>query len=218
MVRKDEKDNPDREAAAIRPTEPEEDAGAGAGLDAEEAPETLQEAEKEVLELEVERLTGELEDLKDRYLRLAAEFDNFRKRTEKERALDADRAQAELVKGLLEALDDLARVSEFDASGVDPEAVIEGVTMVERKLMRALEQAGLEVIEAANRRFDPELHEALTTTPTDVPEEDGIVSQELSRGYLFKGTLLRPALVEVKRYEPPASSADEGPDEGADES
>ncbi len=167
------------------------------------------------LKSEVDGLTTELEDLRDRHLRLAAEFDNFRKRTERERTQHAWRAQAELVKQLLEPLDDLARVTEFDAGVKDPGAVVEGVELVERKLRRALGQSGLEPIEAVDLPFDPELHEALTTTPTEVPEEDGVVSQELTRGYLFKGTLVRPALVAVKKYEPGSTSTDTDEDEGA---
>ncbi|MEE9156297.1 MAG: nucleotide exchange factor GrpE [Gemmatimonadota bacterium] len=166
---------------------------------------------------EVDGLTTELEDLRDRHLRLAAEFDNFRKRTERERTQHAERAQAELVKQLLEPLDDLARVAEFDAGVKDPGAVVEGVELVERKLRRALGQSGLEPIEAVDLPFDPELHEALTTTPTEVPEEDGVVSQELTRGYLFKGTLVRPALVAVKKYEPGSTSTPTPTDIDADE-
>lgn len=158
---------------------------------------------------DVEELAAELKDLEDRHLRLAAEFDNFRKRTERERAQTAERAQAELMKQLLEPLDDLARVSSLDSAGQDPNALVEGVALVERKLNRALEQSGLELIEAVDKPFDPELHDALATTPTDRPDEDGLVSQELSRGYLFKGTLLRPSLVQVKKLQPPSEVEDE---------
>jgi molecular chaperone GrpE len=148
----------------------------------------------------VESLRAELAELEDRYLRLAAEFDNFRKRTVRERAQYAERAQAELAKELLEPLDDLGRVSEMSSNEHDAATILEGVRLVERKLLRALEQAGLKPIEAVGRPFDPEVHEALVTVKTEDPKEDEIVSQEMARGYLFNDTLLRPALVEVKKF------------------
>lgn len=156
-------------------------------------------------------LESELEELKDRHLRLAAEFDNFRKRTIRERAQQTEQAQAELVRRLLESLDDLARVSELGTSDHDAAAILEGVRLVERKLRTALEGCGLKAIEAAGQPFDPEVHEALVTVPVASPEEDDIISQELVKGYLFKDTLLRPSRVEVKKYQPGAAS-EEGSD------
>jgi molecular chaperone GrpE (heat shock protein) len=82
---------------------------------------------------------GEVQALRDRYLRLAAEFDNYRKRTERERAESWDRAQAQLVQRLLEPLDDLQRVAQFDGETADGRALLEGVRLVERKLLRVLE-------------------------------------------------------------------------------
>lgn len=164
---------------------------------------------------EVEALTSELEELRDRHLRLAAEFDNFRKRTVRERSQQADRARAELVKELLESLDDLSRVSQEGAATEDSTALLQGIELVERKLRRTLERNGLRAIEAVGEPFDPELHEALTTLPTDDPDEDGVVAQELAKGYLFNDLLLRPALVEVKKYSDAGSGA--GGDEAAGE-
>lgn len=146
-------------------------------------------------------LNDKLSDMEDRYLRLAAEFDNFRKRTIRERAELGVRAQAELTGRLLESLDDLGRVSRMGSTEHDAASILEGVRLVETKLRRALEQFGLSPIEAVGRPFDPELHEAMVTVPTGDPEEHEVVSQELARGYTFKGSLLRPSLVEVKLYE-----------------
>lgn len=194
MVPKEEQKSSEKEAAEVAASGPE--------ATGDEPPPEATTTDVEGRESEAQRLKAELNELEDRHLRLAAEFDNFRKRTGKERMLQAARAQAELVKPLLEPLDDLARVIEFDDSGKAPDAVIEGVSLVQKKLMRALAENGLEPIEAVGRPFDPELHEALTTTPTEDPEEDGLVSEELTRGYLFKGSLLRPALVQVKKLQP----------------
>jgi molecular chaperone GrpE len=145
--------------------------------------------------------TDTQQELQERFLRLAAEFDNFRKRTERERGESWIRAQAELVKKLLDPLDDLQRVADYtvDSSGV--EALQEGVQMVERKLLRALESAGLEVIEAGGQPFDPAVHEALMTASTAEQDEDDSVGAVFQKGYAFKGTLLRPARVQVRKFE-----------------
>ncbi|MEE9132146.1 MAG: nucleotide exchange factor GrpE [Gemmatimonadota bacterium] len=172
----------------------------------EQAEQTLAPTAEEI----IEALSTELEELEDRRLRLVAEFDNFRKRTSRERAQQEVRAQAELVKPLLESLDDLSRVCELGSNDHDAAAILEGVRLVEVKLRRALEQFGLKEIEAVGQPFDPEFHEAMVTVSTDQPEENELVSQELAKGYLFKDSLLRPALVEVKMYRPaPAGGAGE---------
>ncbi len=155
----------------------------------------------------IEALTTELAELEDRHLRVVAEFDNFRKRTARERAQQEMRAQAGLVKQLLESLDDLSRVSELGSHDHDAAAILEGVQLVEAKLKRALEQLGLTPIEAVGQRFNPELHDAMVTVTTDQPEEDEIVSQELAKGYMFRDNLLRPSLVEVKMYRPESEDA-----------
>lgn len=192
---------------------------AEAGPEPTEIPEAAEEERAPTPEQVIEALSTELEELEDRHLRLVAEFDNFRKRTLRERAQTAERAQADLVRQLLESLDDLARVSELGSTDHDAAALLEGVQLVERKLLRALEQQGLRPINAAGQRFDPQIHDALTTVATGNPEEDEIVSQEIARGYAFKDTLLRPAAVEVRMYRPPepGGDAESGADEDADE-
>lgn len=143
---------------------------------------------------------AELEAMRDRYLRLAAEYDNFRKRTDRERAESRDRAQAQIVEKLLEPLDDLKRVADFSAETTSAEALLEGVQLVERKLLRALEAAGLETVDARGQRFDPEVHEALMMTPTEKAEEDETVGEVFQAGYRFRGVLLRPARVQVRQH------------------
>lgn len=144
--------------------------------------------------------SAELEALRDRHLRLAAEYDNFRKRTDRERQDSWTRAQAQIVEQLLDPLDDLQRVAHFkEADGAGP--VLEGVQLVERKLLRVLESAGLEVIDSAGQAFDPSIHEAIATTPAESDAEDDTVADVFQKGYRFKGVLLRPARVRVKKYE-----------------
>lgn len=158
-------------------------------------------------------LSGELEALEDRHLRLVAEFDNFRKRTIKERSEQSQRAQGDLARQLLESLDDLARVSELGSSDHDAAAILEGVQLVEKKLQRALEQLGLKRIDAVGQRFNPELHEAMVTVATEDPEEDETVAQEFAKGYTFGNTLLRPAKVAVKIYRPAEEGGGSEPEE-----
>jgi molecular chaperone GrpE len=141
----------------------------------------------------------ELQAVRDRHLRLAAEFDNYRKRVEREKGEAWVRAQAELAQRLLEPLDDLQRIADFDPATTNAQALHEGAEMVEKKFLRALENAGLEVIDAHGKPFDPTQHEALTTMPAGSDEEDDTVAQVYRKGYRFKGVLLRPAQVVVKK-------------------
>lgn len=142
----------------------------------------------------------ELSSLRERHLRLAAEFDNYRKRVERERGESWVRAQAQLLERLLEPLDDLARVADFDPATTPAGALHEGCEMVEKKFLRAMEAAGVEEIDAAGKPFDPTIHEALTTVPTENPEEDNTVAQVYQKGYRLKGVLLRPARVVVRKH------------------
>lgn len=146
-------------------------------------------------------LRKEVDALRDRHLRLAAEYDNYRRRTERERAEGGNRAQAQLVGSLLDAVDDLHRVVETDAEKTSAAALLEGVKLVERKLWRALEAAGLEAVDAAGKPFDPTLHEAIAMAPAESEAEDNTVGHVFQTGYGFKGTLLRPARVQVKRHD-----------------
>lgn len=146
------------------------------------------------------RLRDEIAALNDRHLRLAAEFDNYRKRTERERSETWARSQADLAAGLLEILDDLGRVASVDAASASAPAVIEGVQLVERKLLRALSAAGLEEVDAENQAFDPSSMEALMTVEAESAEQDDTVASVFQKGYRFKGQLLRPARVQVRKF------------------
>lgn len=137
---------------------------------------------------------------RERYLRLAAEYDNYRKRSAKERQDAGARAQADLVRQLVEALDDVARFAHIDPATTDASTVVQGVDMVEKKLLKALGAAGLQVINPVGETFDPALHEAVATEPTSAKEDDHVVSRVYQPGYLFKSQLLRPARVVVKQW------------------
>ncbi len=145
-------------------------------------------------------LARQLDEHRDRYLRLAAEFDNHRRRTAKERQELGARAQADLVKHLLDAMDDLARFAHLDPASTDSATVVEGVAMVERKLVKALNGAGLQVVDPTDQPFDPALHEAVATEPAQAREQDHQVARTYQLGYVFGGQLLRPARVVVRQY------------------
>jgi molecular chaperone GrpE len=162
---------------------------ADASLDVEARPD----AERARLEAAV---TAE----REKTLRLAAEFDNYRKRVVRERQEAGGRAQAELVQGLVEALDDIARFAHLDPATVESKTVVEGVAMVERKVMKTLSGHGLEVVDPTGRPFDPAFHEAVGTEPATSAEEDHLVARVYQPGYLFRGQLLRPARVVVKQW------------------
>lgn len=163
-------------------TEEEEQAGDEPGTDAA---------------AEAGALRVELESLNDRYLRLAAEFTNYRRRMEQERAGLWGRAQGELVEKLLEALDDLQRVAGLDLSNATVEAIMEGIDLVDRKFERILADVGVEVVDPVGERFDPQTMEAMMRVPAQSEEEDDHVALVFQKGYALRGQLLRPARVSV---------------------
>lgn len=145
----------------------------------------------------VGRLEAELDELRDRHLRLGAEFDNYRKRITRERAELGDRAQAAFIGRLLEVLDDVDRLVAQAEQGAPHEAVTEGLRLVDRKLRKELEGAGLERIDPAGQPFDPQEHEAVSVVPAPDDERENTVSATFQVGYRFKGLLVRPARVQV---------------------
>jgi molecular chaperone GrpE len=149
---------------------------------------------------EIGRADSDSTTERDRYLRLAAEYDNYRKRAAKERQDAGSRAQADLVRQMVEALDDVARFAHIDPATTDAGTIVQGVDMVEKKLLKALGNAGLEVINPVGETFDPALHEAVATEPTSAREDDHVVSRVYQPGYVFKSQLLRPARVVVKQW------------------
>jgi molecular chaperone GrpE len=144
----------------------------------------------------VRRLESQLEEVREQHLRLAAEFDNYRKRIARERAELTDRAQAALVGRLLDVLDDMDRLSR-DTGTATPDSLRHAIELVTRKLDKELSAAGLERIDPVGMPFDPGQHEAVSTVPPPSPAQDHQVSATFQAGYRFKGTLVRPARVQV---------------------
>ena len=143
------------------------------------------------------RLEEQLSEAQDRHLRLAAEYDNFRKRVARERVELTDRAQAALVIKLLEVLDDLDRLAAQDLSVTGTDALHEALVLVDRKLRKELIAAGLERIEPVGQPFNPAEHEAVSVMSAPEPGLDHQVSAVFQAGYRFKGSLVRPARVQV---------------------
>jgi molecular chaperone GrpE len=143
---------------------------------------------------------GQLAEQRERYLRLAAEYDNFRKRSTRERQDAELRGMGLLIRGIIDALDDLGRFAHVDPATTDAPTVVQGVDMVEKKLLKSLAGHGLEVIDPVGRTFDPAVHEAVTTAPAQSADEDHMVAQVFQVGYVFNGQLLRPARVVVKQW------------------
>ena len=177
-----------------------EDARAERADDTEAAEATAETTEAATPDAELERAREELASVNDRLLRLAAEFDNYRKRTERERAETWTRSQADLAALLLDVLDDLGRVAHVDAATATASSLLDGVQLVEKKLQRTLAAAGLEVIDPADQRFDPASMEALMMVDAESAEQDDSVAGVMQKGYRFKGHLLRPARVQVRKF------------------
>lgn len=151
-----------------------------------------------------------LAQMKDQYQRLAADFDNFRKRTHKERVEAWSRAQAELAANVLEALDDLGRVAHLDPERTSAKDLAAGVELVERKMLKQFEAAGLVRVGQPGEKFDPASHEAVATVPAASPEQDHTVAMVFQPGYRFSGVLIRPARVQVSVWQEPEAT-DGGP-------
>ena len=151
------------------------------------------------------RLERELSEWKDRALRAAADFDNYRKRAIRERDEAAGRAQGDVLARIVDVVDDLARVAHLEPAQTTSEALHEGMLAIERKFLKTLEAAGVERIDPAGRPFDPNLHEAVAALPAPSPDKDHTVGAVYQHGYTFRGMLLRPARVAVLTWTAPAA-------------
>ncbi len=150
---------------------------------------------------EVENLKRERDDLYDRLLRKQAEFDNFRKRMEREKSEYMQFASADLIKELLNALDsfDLAiRTASKDGKG--GESTLRGFELISKQLQDTLARFGLKPLEVKGKTFDPNFHQAVATKPTNDVEENTVI-EEMRKGYTLNGRLLRPAMVSVSTKE-----------------
>ncbi len=147
---------------------------------------------------ETEELKAKADELNDKYLRLYSEFDNFRRRTIKEKADLSKRAGTEIVESIIPVLDDFERAMATMESADDVKSVKEGVELIYHKLKNSLHAKGLQPMESAKGQdFDDELHEAITNIPAPSEDLKGKVVDEIERGYYLNGIVLRYAKVIV---------------------
>jgi molecular chaperone GrpE len=145
---------------------------------------------------EIVELRKERDGLHDRLLRQAAEFDNYRKRIDRERKDTAQYAAVEFVQDLLPVIDDFERALQTDAPGAEPYR--EGLEIIYRAMLEMLRKRGVAPIEAVGAEFDPQLHQAVSYEPAP-DRRDGEVIEEFRRGYRLGDKLLRPAMVKVAK-------------------
>lgn len=139
---------------------------------------------------------------RDRYydllLRKTAEFDNYRKRIERERQAWTEGAVGDVVGDLLPVIDDLERALKVDAVGEEAAAYRKGVELIHKRLLDVLKRRNVAAVDAVGRMFDPHLHQAVTYEPAE-GKPDGEIVEEFARGYLIGERLLRPAMVKVAK-------------------
>lgn len=197
MKKKDEQKLEEMQQEIDEAEAAQEDAAEGSE---EEAPEeaaseaAAMQEEIEALKSQVEKLTGDLQEKKDRLLRLQADFDNFRRRSAKEREEISAVVTQNFCKDMLPLLDNFERA--MAAETKDVEAFQKGVEMIFTQFQEVLKKNGLEQIEAVGQKFDPNFHQAVMRVE-DPEKEDDTVAQELQKGYMVKGRVIRPSMVQV---------------------
>ena len=164
-------------------------------VDREEEKEEEQ-TEIEILKERLQKCEEQNKELEDRLLRLAAEFDNYKKRTAKEFGNLVKTANENLILELLGTVDNFCRALESDEAKNNHQSFCKGVEMIYAQLWEVLSNQGLEEIESIGQKFDPNFHEAVGQIESNQYEE-GIIAQEISKGYILRGKVIKPAKVLV---------------------
>jgi molecular chaperone GrpE len=146
-------------------------------------------------ESELEKIKSELDEARDKHLRLVAEFDNFKRRTAKERLELIQTAGREVIIDMLDVLDDADRAQKQLETTDDPKLIKEGVTLIFNKLRNVLQAKGVKPMETIGKDFDPELHEAIADVPA--PSMAGKIIDEVGKGYYLKDKIIRHAKVVI---------------------
>jgi len=152
---------------------------------------------------EIAKLTADLEELKQTLLRRQADFENYRKRVEKERFEDSKRATARVIEGLIPVIDGFEHALAAHREA-EYESYRKGFELIYKQLLDNLARLGVERIEPTGKAFDPHLHQAMDRTET-TEHADGTILQVFQPGYVFHGRVLRPAMVRVAVHPSPAS-------------
>ncbi len=159
--------------------------------------ENLQEEEKNMAAALDEAML-KLQESEDKILRLAADFENARKRLEREREISLKYAEENILKDLLPGIDNIERAMDQGKEANNVESLLQGVELTRDGLLTTLEKYGVKAIDSVGRPFDPNLHEALAMEETDKMEPN-LVLREFQKGYLYRDRLLRPAKVIVSK-------------------
>ena len=197
MKKKDEQKLEEMQQEIDEAEAAQEDAAEGSEEEAPEeaaAADAAMQEEIEALKGQVDGLNKDLQEKKDRLLRLQADFDNFRRRSAKEREEISAVVTQNFCKDMLPLLDNFERA--MAAETKDVEAFQKGVEMIFTQFQEILKKNGLEHIEAIGQKFDPNFHQAVMRVE-DPEREDDTVAQELQKGYMVKGRVIRPSMVQV---------------------
>ncbi len=165
----------------------------GTNVDEVEAADKVEETEAKKVPTAEEQLT----ELNNKYVRLYSDFDNFRKRTIKEKADIISTASGSVMKDLLGVLDDFERAISNNKGNEDPESLKEGFELIYNKFFTTLKNKGLEAMDCKGDTFDPDKHEAITNIPAGSDDEKGKIVDVIERGYNLRGKMLRYAKVVV---------------------
>lgn len=166
-------------------------------IDSEETEAGSEETAMDTEQKEMEALKQEKDEVYDRLLRLQAEFDNFKKRSQKEKEVDRKYKSQDLVNELLPAVDNFERALQVEVTDATS-SIIDGITMVYQQFKDALKSQGVEEIETKGNVFDPNLHHAVMQVE-DEEVESNIIVEELQKGYILKDRVIRPAMVKVNK-------------------
>lgn len=148
----------------------------------------------------LEKAEREAAENYDKFVRISAEFENYKKRSAKERADLARYGNERLIEGILPIMDSMERALEHVSNSHDLDAFVEGLKLIHEKLYITLGKNGVEKIETADKDFDPNFHEAMLQIDTDEYDADNKIADVFETGYLLNGRLLRPAKVSILRH------------------
>jgi molecular chaperone GrpE len=163
----------------------------------QDSAEDQQENEAAPAEDPIAKAASEVAEWKDKYLRLYSEYENFRRRTQREKADLILNAGQDVLAKMVPTLDDFQRAEKAVATSTDVEAIKDGISLVHHKLRSTLEQMGVKPMNAKGNPFNPDLHEAITQIPAPTPEQKGIVLDEVELGYMLNDKPLRFAKVVI---------------------
>ena len=167
------------------------------GQEQQQGEEETGEKSLEDLQKEIEELKQKNEELKDKHLRLFADFDNYKKRTAKEKTDIQKNASEDVLKDLLPIIDDFERAIGTAEDAKDVDSVREGMRLIYQKMMKTLEHKGLQSMESQGKEFDSEYHEAVSEIPAPSDDQKGKVMDEIEKGYYLNDKIIRFAKVVV---------------------